>query len=490
MPYASQICPRQERQIRRTSACPDGSGAQAFRGRRPRGSRHAADLGRLLLGHGRFAEAAAALQDIRYPSAQNNLGLALFAQGDVGAARARFEANWQGEPRNLYALCHVARLRLWQDPVSAAGLREAFLAGVPARTEDGWGLMSGLLLLRAYAEAMDAWQAMRGAAFWSGADPLMHGQCAQFAAAAAQRMGRPDLASEYLSEAADIDQDNDVAVFQETGFLLPETAREELGGQPDYWAGDFADWFPAAWENHLPPDMAWEALPKELCRSCDAHAGYLGLAVELGDGDARGFALSVLKQRSAAGDSEAVEALRGLLVRPGGPDRVRLELSTWLQYKGFLGSDEAYMLLLDGRLCERRGRSARLHAHSRDTGLPAASQARLERVHHMLRRGNLKEALRIARELETAHPDHPLLIGMVASVREGLGAPTRSWSPFMRAPMPATLPTCSRKPGWPGLRPAGETCSAPKNCSSPCMAARSTTTANGARSLWWSTRWR
>jgi hypothetical protein len=73
----------------------------------------AVDLSRLFLTYGRFGETVASLEGIDHPSTRNNLALARFAQGDVAAALAGFEANWRQDMRNLFALHRLVRLLPW-----------------------------------------------------------------------------------------------------------------------------------------------------------------------------------------------------------------------------------------------------------------------------------------------------------------------------------------------------------------------------------------
>lgn len=75
----------------------------------------AIDLSRMHLADDDPAAAAAVLQGVDHPSARNNLALAMFCSGDVAQARDVIEANWQGNPVNLFALERAVRWRCWAE---------------------------------------------------------------------------------------------------------------------------------------------------------------------------------------------------------------------------------------------------------------------------------------------------------------------------------------------------------------------------------------
>jgi tetratricopeptide (TPR) repeat protein len=375
----------------------------------------AIDLSRLFLRHDRFAEASAILKDVDHPSARNNCALALFAQGHIGTALDNFEANWRGNTNNLFALNHVLRLRLWTGGhASASTLEFACADARPARAEDAWGLMQGLILLGAHAEAVKAWNAMCEAEFWRDEDVVMHRQCVHIASIAALRLGDLVLAAELATDAAAIDSEFDDALV--IGLTHD--------GLPDCKIGEFLDWFPSMWV----PEIRRAALQDDsdtaldfMYRRCDAHEDYLMRATELGGPGVRYFALSVLKLRAVEGNPTALKALMALLLRPCGPDEVRLELRSWLEEHGHLTAGESCKLLVRGEIRELQLRTVRLTAEPTASALPSADQAKLEKMHHLLANFDVDQALGIAHELVASHPRDPMLIGNLASIKETLG---------------------------------------------------------------------
>jgi tetratricopeptide (TPR) repeat protein len=380
----------------------------------------AVDLSRLFLSYERFSEAIAVLEGIDHPSSRNNLALARFALDDVGPAQEEFETSWRQDARNLFALHHVVRLRLWSGGrVAADELVGALRDAQPLRAEDAYGKISALLLLGMDDETIDAWHGIREAEFWNEENARENSICAYLAGLAALRKGDAKAAGELCIEALDLDPDNLNAESVFTALTFPE-----LGEQLDPKAGDFHDWFPRCWIDEFRSTKgidAQEATFDTLCRRCKAHADYLAAAAELGGEIVRFLAIAILKARSRDGDSAALDTLRKLLVRPCGPDKVRLDLDVWLQENGFAETGAPQQLLLRGEVRELAFRPMRLHAEQHDLGLPRASQARLEQMHHLLARDDLASALRLAEELSAAHPEHPTLIGNIAGIKEALG---------------------------------------------------------------------
>lgn len=383
------------------------------------------DLSRMFLANARFDEAVAVLADIDHPAARNNLALTHFAQGQVTRALTEFESNWQSDKRNLFALHRVVQLRLWTGgSASAAPLLDPLAAGQPSRPEDAYGQMSGLLLLGAHAEAVAAWQAMREAEFWDRDEPgKLCGICAYLAAIAALRQGDPDLARDCVELALDIDPDNANAAEMEDALAL-----SDLGEEPDCQIGELHDWLPSTWVQELLAlsEKKRDAQQEDfdaICARCDAHADYLALATELGGPLVRPLALNTLKQRATSGDAIALQTLRDLLTRPCGPDSERMVLNRWLEDNGFMKPGETHEMLMNGEVKDLQLRSMQLTDEPKETGLPPRDKAKLERMHAMLARGDVQAALRMTQELVAAHPDHPMLLGNMAGIKDSLGHP-------------------------------------------------------------------
>lgn len=377
------------------------------------------DLSRLFLTHGRIREAIAALEGIDHPSARNNLALARFAQGEIAAALAGFEANWPQDAHNLFALSHIVRLRLWTGGhAAAAAPADALRDAQPRRAEDAYGKLFSLLLLGAHDEVLDGWRAVQEAGFWDEANAVEHSACAYFAGLAAWHKGDREAAGALLDAALELDPDNPNADDMAMALTL-----HALGEEIDAKAGAFHDWFPRSWTDELRSAKGARAQDAALHaqqRRCDAHADYLGAAAELGGEAVRFYAMAILKLRATEGDGTALAMLRRLLTRPCGPDSVRLDLDAWLQESGLVEAGQLQQVLLHGEVCELSLRPMQLHAEPKDLGLPPAAQSRLEQMHALLGQNEPQRALRIAEELAAAHPGNPALIGNIAAIKDAL----------------------------------------------------------------------
>lgn len=380
----------------------------------------AVDLSRLFLAHERYDEAIAILEGIDHPSTRNNLALVRFEQGHITAALADFEANWRQDTRNLFALRFVVQLRLWTDGYQAANeLADALRATPPLRAEDAYGKIFGLLLLGARDDVIDAWNTERDAEFWTEEKTAEHSRCAYFAGIASLQNGNTEAAAGLFSEALDLDPNNEHADKASTALTF-----RALGKEADPSAGEFGDWFPQSWITEIRSTKGIQAQNTILDaqqRRCDAHVDYLSTAIELGGQGVRMYAMPILKIRALDGDNAALDALRGLLTRPCGPDQVRMDLDLWLQQQHFAEPGQSQRILLRGEVQEATLHPTRLHAEQHDIGLPPKSQSQLEQMHRLLGKNNLQGALRIAEELAAAHPQIPTLVGNIANIKEALG---------------------------------------------------------------------
>lgn len=379
----------------------------------------ASDLSRLYLTFDRFDAVVELLEGATHPTLRNNLAVARFARGEVDAALKEFEENWQRDTRNLFALQHIVQLRLWKAGRAAAEERLPMLRDTEVlRPEDALAKLFGLLVLDALDDALAAWQTLAAAAFWNDGNRHHQSTCAYFAGLAAWRKGDADAAGKLFSEALDFNPGNVDAQDAELALsLLPH------GEEPDLPAGEFRAWFPQSWIVELRAakgEAAQNAVSEDQQRRCDAHVDYLVRAAESGGPAVRYYAIGSLKIRALAGDDTATAALRGLLTRLCGPDEVRLNIEAWLEAHGLIEAG-AHAMLVKGVVQELELLPARLHTRWTDIGLPPALQSRMEQMHQLLKKHDVRGALRIAEELNAVRPDQPTLIGHVATLKAALG---------------------------------------------------------------------
>jgi tetratricopeptide (TPR) repeat protein len=345
----------------------------------------AIDLSRMHLADDNPAAAAAVLQGVDHPSARNNLALALFLSGDLAQARDTIEANWHGDPANVFALERIVRWRCWAEGLDrclgfAATLRQT----TPRRVEDAIARVAALLFLDDLAAARLAWEDSVDAPYWAHAS----------------------------SE-------------QRTMF-------DSLGEPATELPGDAALWFPGAWmsamtvlarEPQRDGDQQWQQRWDARLDACDAHADYLRRAAELGDAAVRYLAMAVLKRRVRLGDAAAISTLRALLRRPCGPDSVRMDLLGWLVEEGLQSRTEPVEVWLTGRLRAIRSFGLNITTEPRPSPYPPHGTALNERMHKAIARGALEDALALAQQLLKTYPAEPSAYANLAAVKEGLEHP-------------------------------------------------------------------
>ncbi len=343
----------------------------------------AIDLSRMHLADSDPLAAAAVLKDVDHPSARNNLSLALFTSGDVAQARAIVEANWQAEPANVFALERALRWRCWAEGLDRClGFVATLRHATPWRAEDAIARIAALRFLDDAEGARLAWEDTANAPYW-----------------------------------------DDATDVQRTMF-------DALGESAAELPGDDALWFPQSWvrtmaalaregRGGLDAHQPWDAR----LDACDAHADYLARAAELGDAVARLLAVAVLKRRARLADSAALASLQMLLKRPCGPDSVRMDILNWLVEQGLRNRDEPAEVWLTGSLRTIRAYGLNITSEPRPSPFPPLGKALNERVHRAIGRGELHEALALARQLQQMHPDQPSALTNLAAIKEGLDHP-------------------------------------------------------------------
>jgi len=375
-------------------------------------------------------DAAASLY-LNHPLASNNLALALFCSGEVERARQLTESSWHAEPNNLCALELTVRWRCWRFGLGSAVGFSAALRHTPARSsEDAIARVVGLLFLREWAMAGEAWRSAANEDFWhrSGAD-----QQARFhylGSIAALRGAEPEQARRRLQRALDVDLEHrpSAALLAKLSGSRAETSDEiDIGGP----------WFAQAWLDRMRGlcDLA-PALQQSwfdaLSDTCDAHADYLGMAAELGGPTICGLAIAILKRRACKGDAAAVAKLQDLLSRPYGSDAALTSIQRWLSERDQHDSRRPARIWLEDRLHDGGFRSFEVTRESSPSLLPATGAALHDEIHAALGRGKLCKAHELALRLQRLYPEHPVALANLAAIKESLHHPLRKVAEFYR----------------------------------------------------------
>jgi len=384
------------------------------------------DIARMLMAVGRFEQALAALEGYDNVMLLNNAALSCFHLGDVLGALQRFETSWQRNPRNIFALEHVVRLRLWTRGRDAlAGLAELVKTVVPARAEDALGKLAALLIMRDWNGADAAWRESAEAAFWSDIDKAeLSGRFDLAGGIAALRQGDHRAMSERFAAAANDLPDQ----RQRLGQIERNALSPGLNEAVDIELYSIVHWVTARWFDRLrvisrQGGKDAEAHYDAHLRTCDAHADYLSVVAELGGEAGRFVAISMLKLRAQAGDAVARQRLIDLLAAPCGPDSVRSALHLDLVEAGLLPAGGQVTMLLQGQVREIRHLALQIHAEPTPLDLPAEALARIEQVSALTAQQQYAACVDILVDLIAGHPEVPLLFNNLAGIKDAMGHP-------------------------------------------------------------------
>ena len=380
------------------------------------------DISRILLTDGRFDELIDRLRDATNSALRNNRALARFAKGDIAGALEEFEANWQAQPLNLFALERIIRLRLWRRGCDhAAGLAAPLKAITPQRAEDALGKLTGLILLGEWEAAEASWLAASTGDYWIARNNDMRGLFDYAGAVVGLHRGKPATARERLQLAGKASSSH-----QPTVDLGRDLAS---GSATEGWVvevGETGAWFPVSWFHRLidlrnAGKSEVETKIRQHFATCDAHADYLGLAVEFGGKNAGVIALAILQQRAKQGDRAAKEQLVSLLTRPCGPDSHRTRLLNWLSEEKLIVSGSPMLMLARGKVTDVKPMSFRLTPEpTRDNPYPRDVQELYEQMLNFLHGRQLDKAHALAKEICLKQPAVPMSHGNLALVKEAL----------------------------------------------------------------------
>lgn len=384
------------------------------------------DTARLFMAVASFDKALAALAGFDHVSLRNNTAVIYFQQGDIPGALSVFEENWQREPRNLFALEHLVRLRLWTGGLDTAAGLVAPLKITPAeRPDDALAKVHALLILGDWQSADAAWREAANADYWQGPQEINKSALFDFAGGiAALRLGNLEAMSDRFGDAADSQAEwRDLVRQIEIAALAPQ-----ISEAPDIPVGRLPEWFPQAWINQI-SNLEDASLTEgkvrygALLAACNAHPDYLSVVTEMGGEAGRTLALDILKRRANKGDDAALQAMIALLARPCGPDKVRSGLHTYLVEGGLVPKGGTVSMLAQGRVHKVLHLAFNLHATASPPDLPPESHARLEKVFDLIAKNRLADGIGILQELIAKHPDVPSLYNNLASIKEGLKHP-------------------------------------------------------------------
>ena len=393
------------------------------------------DLSRVFLGCGKVVEAAAQVETIRHPAAQNNFGQALFGQGKIVQAESVWASVLEMAPADFFALLHLLTMRLWLGGRAAAlPLADRLLALPPQNVDDARRQLDGAILLdllehaeAAYLATLNAPWYLEDSEYDRPADEHFH----LAGALIAWRQKRPDEAVARLEKISD--ESGDIAALRSQCIFSRISA-----DIPDWSIGQLSQWWPMAHIIALQPKKftrdselfeRWQAPMPQL-----DYLIAVALNCGLGGRTLAIAALQFLAQTEQAEPAAARQALISLLRLPCGPDSVRGDLHRWLSKNGMLENNAPVSLLARGKVSEVRPLDITIHteAMEEETILGAADHQIYGDVLDLIQQKKHAKALPMIEKLLTVYPDYPRILIATATLREAGGAPVEQWAPLIR----------------------------------------------------------
>jgi tetratricopeptide (TPR) repeat protein len=393
------------------------------------------DLSRVFLGCGKVAEAAALVERITHPAAQNNFAQALFGQGKVAQAEAVWASVLEMAPADFFALQHLLTMRLWLGGRAAAlPLADRLLALPPQKIDDACGQLDGAILLDLLEHAEAAYLAtlntpwyLEDSEYDRPADEHFH----LAGALIAWRQGRHDEAVARLDNISD--ESGDIAALRSQCIFTRISA-----DTPDWSIGQLSQWWPIAHIIALQPKkFARDSELFERWQVPMPQPDYL-VAVALNGGlGARTLAIAALQfQAQAATDAQAAarQALVSLLGLPCGPDSVRGDLHHWLSKNGLLEKGMPVSLLVGGKITEVHPLDITIHTDAmvEETVLSAADHKTYGETLDLIHQGQHAKAQHLMEKLLVRYPDYPRVLTGAATLREANGEAIEQWAPLIR----------------------------------------------------------
>ncbi|MBU0498437.1 MAG: tetratricopeptide repeat protein [Gammaproteobacteria bacterium] len=354
------------------------------------------------------------------PPLRNNLGICLFHLGRLDEALACFNENWAREPRNLFALGWIVKLRLLLGREEAAvGLLPPLVSAIPLRDEDLIAQISVLLLLGREQDALRAFEAGIRQPWWRNGVFHRLGMIKHLGAVCHLRAGKIKAARKLWREALDEAPDLDLA--RENLADLEREQRERNGP----WLLPLIEYLPKYWLNKLQAgfqDRSDEDNKKRLVATCGAVSNaYLQALSAIGDSMTLQFCAWLLHVRAQQGDKEAREGLLAILRSPQGSLQDHLDLATRMREQGILAVQEAVEIWNGEELQPVRLQGYKVSGEARPSKLTKPQMDLLGQALAAIRGKDYQRAKGILEGLSKKVPGEGMIWNNLAVVHSALG---------------------------------------------------------------------